>query len=474
MTDPGLPPKPRSLNLLESLVKEEEAKAAEENRGAPNIDSPYDTKASARRVNEFYDTDKQQLTRENSLSASYSEFKMKDTEFGSKVKRGDPNVGFKGKKAKTQNSRSGSLERSKKNSRPYSADYNRHARTSNSSYGRPSTAKGRQRTSSPKARGRRSSYSSDSYSSDDDDKHKKYHSDSDDTIGSENESDFHDFFDSEKGSTKESKNKYEKQKQRRNHKDKKSTKRKDSGSEERRDKKRRDSSSGSDRRGRRSGSSDSMSSLSDQGESSANKMKLNGHAKRITRKKVKTVFINGNGHQRTQSDSDGERKVVVEDYSSISSSDDEKSEQRVEKPSSGKPPKPGKRLLSRKKHQSARVYQIDPDMYLEGKLHQKYTELEELLNCSFVDQRSHVTRHHLYQMELLRDQYQSASHGHMSSATIIPRSLPADIRNKSNRPMSATGPRRPISATRRPTSAKRATGAHRGSDNESGTKYLKD
>lgn len=460
MTDPGLPPKHRSLNLLESLVKEEEEKAAQRSRGSLEVDIPYDRSPSARSLSEFYDTEKQQINKENSLTSSFTEYKMKDSDIGSKVKRGDPNAGFQGKKVKKQRPGSASPDKtsqSPKHSRPYSADYNKYSRKdmNNKSVGRPSTAKNRSnRTSSPKGVRRRSrGYSSDSYSSDD-------------TISKKNDSDFHDFFDS--GSDRErDKGKTPVQRKSR---DKKGRKKNDSrsDSEDRKGHKSDSSSESGDRmKQRRTSSSDSLSSSSSDEE--RDKRYTNGHgsARRNITREVKTVYVSRNGHQRT-SESDGEnnqRKVVVEDYSSISASEEEDSK-KIEHPStSSKPPKglkPTKRLLSRKKHQNCtRIYQINPDTYLEGKLHQKYSELEELLACSFVDQRSHVTRHHLYQMELLRDQYKAASHGLMSSATIIPRSLPEDVRKKTHRPYSA-GPRRPNSGKRSGHSRRR------NSDQESG------
>lgn len=501
MTDPGLPPKHRTLNLLESLVKEEEAKAAERSRGSPNASSDFNASASDRP--EFYDADKQQISRENSLTASFTEFKMKETNIGSKVKRGDPHAGFKGRKLKKQQAKSGYADCSpSQKSRPYSADYKKYQRNET---GRPSTAKARRanyRTSSPKGLRPRSpeSYSSDSCSSGEEKENKKKNkTGSKGMLEKEDGSDIYDFFDSDKGSDEE-----KKKKQRKGQKAKKISKRRDSSSEsedgkrrnrndsssdseyrnrqQRHDsssesdykqrKHRRDSSSDSEyrrrkpRQRRRDGSSDqnqhrmshkrrnSYESSSDHSDEYKNGQSLtNGHAfgEQSNASKKKTVSDGKSGDQRAKydiTDDSNERKIEVEDCStwSFSPSDDEQEEKNIAAPSAAKPPLANsKRLLSRKKRKNCRILQINPDKYLEGKLHQKYTELEELLNCSFVDQRSHVTRHHLYQMELLRDQYQAASHGHISSAPIIPRSLPGDIRNKSVRPVSA-GPRRPTSA----------------------------
>ena len=424
MSDPGLPPKPRCLNLLESLVREEEEKAAERNRNSNSIDIPYDN--SARNSTEFYDTDRQQITRENT-STSFTEYKMKESDKSSKVPRGDPNAGFKGKKVKKQRPQSGSSDRNSlgsRKSRPFSADYNKFSRkNTNNKSARPSTAKNTSnRTSSPKGQ-RRRRYSSDSDSSDSDDTIKK------------SGSDFDSFFDSDKGSDKERNNKG-KQEKKKKPKEKKVKQRSDNSSDS-------ESSHGyrnvrESRARRRSVSSSRSSSSYSSDVDGKNKNYTNGNGSGEKR----ATHVNKR-RQRSESDSGGEnnqRRVPVEDYSSLSSSEDESKKAAV------KPPKPAKRLLSRKKKQNT-IYQVNPDLFLEGKLHQKYSELEELLACSFVDQKSHVTRHHLYQMELLHDQYQAASHGHMSSATIIPRSLPEDIRRKANRPYSA-GPRRPNSAKR--------------------------
>lgn len=107
MNDPGLPPKPRSLNLLESLVKEEEAKA--QSRGTPDVVIPTESRESI--TPEFYDVDKQQLTKDFSASKTYTEFKMKDIDKISKGQKSNPMAGFKGKKLKKQRSRSNSSDR---------------------------------------------------------------------------------------------------------------------------------------------------------------------------------------------------------------------------------------------------------------------------------------------------------------------------------------------------------------------------
>ncbi|XP_052798745.1 titin homolog [Mya arenaria] len=416
MSDPGLPPRPRSLNLLESVIQEEEKRA----QAQPNvvIPDPRDENTDGSGSPEFYDTDKQQIVRENSLSASFTEFKMKDSEKTPQIKKGNPIAGFKGKKMKKPRSRSNSNERlttkTKKLQRPYSADYNKFNRTESNANkvmnGRPGTSRGRaksakQRASSAKGQRPRSprNYSSDTYSSSEEYTRKKKNyrsrsrsrSSSSESREKNDKPESDDFFDSDKGSDRENKN--------------------------RNDSRRRDSSTSS---------SDSYTS-NDEGKKDNESSNVND--KQAHRK----------GRSESES-SDNLRRVPVEDgsTSSLSSSSEDEMES---KRSDTKPPRPSKTkatkklkpLLSRKKRQNYKVFQIDPDLYLEGKLHQKYSELEELMQCSFVDQKSHVTRHHIYQMELLNDQYTAASHGHHSSATIIPRSLPADVRNRSHRPSSA-------------------------------------
>lgn len=455
MNDPGLPPRPRSLNLLESLVKEEEAKA--QTRGSADVVIPTESRDSV--TPEFYDVDKQQLTKETSASKSYTEFKMKGIDNISKGQKGNPLAGFKGKKLKKQRSRSNSGDRfkSKNVTRPFSADYSQNKRSkisvTDKRNSRPKTTKGRRtinRTSSPKGQRPRSphSYSSDTYSSDDEYiKKEKFRSDSNSSQDRKKKDDYDDFYDSGKGSDKRrhrrsssssSSSSSQDQPEGRNNNDKDG---------DRKNNRARDS---------RSSSSSSESSTDDNNKRDQNKQ-VNGNIiygdlrHRIGKKVKKTVYSDKHGKQRTRSDSessDHQRMVVVDDYSStISSSEDESKNRENVKVNNSKPPllKPEKKkkpLLSRKKREGYKIFQIDPDLYLEGKLHQKYTELEELVSCSFVDQKSHVTRHHLYQMELLRDQYQNASHGLRAAGTIIPRSLPGEIRNRSTRPSSAKVPSR--------------------------------
>ncbi|KAL4225401.1 hypothetical protein ACF0H5_016091 [Mactra antiquata] len=452
MADPGLPPKGRShsLHLLESLVQEEEAKL--QNRGEPNVVIPTETRESTESGSpDFYDSDKQQIKSGGSPTASYSEFKMKEVEINSKVSKANPNAGFRGKKIKKQRSRSNSGERSltksKKVMRPFSADYNQNKRSklnSNMRNGRPKTSKGlsrNSRTSSPKGQRPRSprSYSSDSYSSDEEYiKKKNYRSDSENSL---DRKDKDSFFDSDSDKRKNIRNPSPRRSNTSDSCSSDNTKNKYERNGRSRSRSTNSESSSSDRENSKRKSRDSrrrsLSSDSSDEDSNSRDVRLNGHDSGKN-SGGKSGYSRKGGNQKPKS-SDGGKIVVVEDYSTLSESDDGRKRpvrQEVSKPPTH--PKKSKPLLSRKKQEGYKIFQIDPDLYLEGKLQQKYSELEELMTCSFVDQKSHMTRHHLYQMELLRDQYQNASHGLPSAATIIPRSLPGEIRNRSSkRPVSA-------------------------------------
>lgn len=429
MTDPGLPPKPRTLNLLESLVQEEEEK--DKGKGLPNVKIPTSGVESSPN-SDSQDNFEPQLDRENSAS-TYKEFKMKEIEDTKGVKS-NSNAGFKGKKLSKR--RSGSSERSKnkdKPIRPFSADYKQEQRNKILSQNhRPKTSKGprtRKRTSSPRdntGRGRSKSprsTSSNSYSDDfEDNEHKK-----DNNYRKEK----YDFFDTDSDDA-----------------------RKDSKSDSTHGTKNTEKESGSKNNNyneRHTSDSDS----SDRDNKHGTGKKVNGHMSRKSRREEhieKTVFKKKDGQQVTRSDSessDAQRMVIVEDYSSFSSSSDDESKANVKKETSEviKEKPKNKKLLRRKKVLKTNTLLIDPDKYLEAKVHQKYVELEELMSCSFIDQRRNVTRQQLYQMELLRDQYHTVSHGLPSSHVIIPRSLPGDVRTKGSRPQSG---RRPLSASRLP------------------------
>ena len=415
MSDPGLPPRPPSLNLLASLVKEEESKE----------DIPLPQQGSLSKSEEFYDADKQQITREASAS-SFKEFKMKSED----MPKTNPNSGFRGKKIMKQ--RSSSTDDIGKGRRPFSADYNQQINgrlNGIKQKKRPKTSKGTrgQKGRGSPAQGQRPrsphAYSSDtSYSSDPEYLTKANRSEnklnSDDF--SEKKAEGDSFFDSDKESKKDkpvynrnTEEEYSKEK-RREYKHSTST-------------------------------SDTYTSDEEEGKNDSKERSENikGHysqnySQNRKHRNSKTVYVNQNGEHRDSGNSN-ERMVVVEDCSSsFSSSSDEEDLPKVTK---GPPPKSKSTpLLKRKKQKGLKVLQVSPDQYLETKLHQKYSELEELMNCSFVDQKSHVTRYHLYQMELLNNQYKSVSHGLQSAGVIIPRSLPGDVRQHTARPGSAKRP----------------------------------
>ena len=415
MTDPGLPPKPvRSLNLLESLVLEEEEK--DKNKGVTNVTIP--TSGIESSTNSDSQDYNEQLDRENSAS-SFKEFKMKDIDT-SKGVRSNLNAGFKGKKISKRRSRSHSSERGKKKGkliRPFSADYKQEQRNKIMSKGnRPKTSKGTKRSPGYIARkGRSSSRSSsaDSYSDHfEEDKERKYN---------QRQALKDDFFDSDEDAHKGSKTNYI------------YGAKKDSVSETKDDSEKENK-----------GIDLSEKQYRSESESSADENKpgpsgtTNGHVSRSTRRKD---HAHKNVHKRkvTRQDTEGDNyEVVVEDYSSSfsSSSDDEShSKEKLVQITNGTKHR-SKKLLRKKKVLKPNTLIVDPDKYLEAKVHQKYLELEDLMTCSFVDQRKNITRQQLYQMELLRDQYHTVSHGLPSSHVIIPRSLPGDVRSTGNRPQS--------------------------------------
>ncbi|KAJ8299552.1 hypothetical protein KUTeg_023612 [Tegillarca granosa] len=102
-----------------------------------------------------------------------------------------------------------------------------------------------------------------------------------------------------------------------------------------------------------------------------------------------------------------------------------------------------RKLLNRSPIRKFRSMEINPDVFIEEKLKQKYEELNQLMSQNRVsDPKIHVTRQHYHQMQVLRDQYVNVSHGLPPSGVLIPRSLPGKTR-----PHSAT---LPLRKTRRP------------------------
>ena len=477
MTDPGLPPKPRrSLNLLESLVQEEEAR--DKNKGLPDVKIPTSGIESSP-TSDSQDNEPE-LDLENSAS-TYKEFEMKDIVKTQGVKS-NPNSGFKGKKFTKRRSRSRSSERGKKKGklvRPFSADVKQEKRNKFlSQSNRPKTSKGPRTRKGSRDGDKRgnarslSSSSADSYSDDFQEDNTKEVKDDKHLKDDHNVKARDNFFDSDSGddASKDKKYDYVYGPKHEENKDVKET--------------------NNDKYSSDSESSDSESS---DGERKAGSSKqVNGHVSRETERKpgkARVVYNsdhhdkeNKPGNSKQEQDSkqehlhvsqktdhkqvktklvrkkkDGEQVtgtgvVVVEDDSSaLSSSDDEsKTKENITKVDYELKPRPRK-LLRRKKVPKTNTLAIDPDKYLQAKVHQKYIELDELMSCSFIDPRRDVTRQQLYQMELLRDQYQNVSHGLPSSHVIIPRSLPGDVRSKGSRPQSATMPR----SGARPSSGKR-------------------
>lgn len=434
MTDPGLPPRPRrSLNLLESLVQEEEAK--DKNKDLTNVKIPTSG------IESSHSSDSQdnepELDKENSAN-TYKEFKMKDIVKTQGVKS-RPNSGFKGKKFSKRRSRSSSSERGKKKGklvRPFSADVKQEKRNKIlSESNRPKSSKGprgRKGSRGGDKRGRArslSSSSANSYSDDfEEEKDRKVPRDDffdSDSAGEASKDKTYDYVYGKNKDVKETKNK----------------------------------KYSSDSESSNSKSSDSESS--DGRKKAGTSKQVNGHVSRGTERMHGNarVVYNSDFHDKenkpgtsTQDDTHvvntnhGNKKgtgsngiVVVEDDSSALSSSDDESKNRenttkVVHESKSRP----RKLLRRKKVLKTNTLVIDPDKYLQAKVHQKYVELEELMSCSFIDPRKDVTRQQLYQMELLRDQYHNVSHGLASSHVIIPRSLPGDVRTKGARPQSAT------------------------------------
>ena len=431
MTDPGLPPRPRrSLNLLESLVQEEEAK--DKNKELTNVKIPTSTIESSP-TSDSQDNEPE-LDKENSAN-TYKEFKMKDIVKTQGVKS-RPNSGFKGKKFSKRRSRSSSSERGKKKGklvRPFSAHVKQEKRNKIlSESNRPKTSKGprgRKGSRNGDKRGRARSLSSSSANS--------YSDDFENLNGDHNvKAPKDDFFDSDSGgeAKKGRTNDYVYGKQKKNDK--------------------------------YSSDSESSDSKSSDSESSGGRRKagtskqVNGHVSRETERKHGNARVVYNSDLHDKENKPGTSKqddphvvktnvgnkikigkkgadgiVVVEDDSSALSSSDEESKTTTKV--NYEPKSRPRKLLRRKKVPKTSLI-IDPDKYLQAKVHQKYVELEELMSCSFIDPRKDVTRQQLYQMELLRDQYHTVSHGLPSSHVIIPRSLPGDVRTKGTRPQSAT------------------------------------
>lgn len=93
-----------------------------------------------------------------------------------------------------------------------------------------------------------------------------------------------------------------------------------------------------------------------------------------------------------------------------------------------------KRLLKRGEIKKSRSFDINPDIFIEERLKQKYKELRNLLSNQFAGSQVQMTQHQFQQMQDLRVQYVNASHGLPPSGVLVPRSLPASMRVKRGAP----------------------------------------
>lgn len=97
-----------------------------------------------------------------------------------------------------------------------------------------------------------------------------------------------------------------------------------------------------------------------------------------------------------------------------------------------------KKLLKRGEVRKYRSFDINPDVFIEERLKQKYKELNNLLASQFTGSQLQMTHQQFQQMQNLRTQYISASHGLPPSGVLIPRSLPHDMRVKRGAPQGLT------------------------------------
>lgn len=111
------------------------------------------------------------------------------------------------------------------------------------------------------------------------------------------------------------------------------------------------------------------------------------------------------------------------------------------KPPSGQ--KKGK-LLKRKQIRKFKSMEINPDVFIEERLQQKYRELEEIMKGKTVKTNT-ITRQYIGQMETLREQYHMVSHGLAPPGVILPRSMSQELRIKGHLDQSSHGKRRPLS-----------------------------
>lgn len=90
-----------------------------------------------------------------------------------------------------------------------------------------------------------------------------------------------------------------------------------------------------------------------------------------------------------------------------------------------------KKLLKRSQVRKSRSFDINPDIFIEERIKRKYKELHKLLATQFSGSSVQLTSQQFQQMQTLRSQYVSASHGLPPSGVLVPRSLPASMRPRS-------------------------------------------
>ncbi|KAK3594075.1 hypothetical protein CHS0354_040843 [Potamilus streckersoni] len=423
MADPGKPPKPRSLNLLEKLIQEEDAEAGERHIGSK--------KSEQDKLDRFFKSisdpqagDKEDLKKHNTesldLDLDKKPRKMKDKHQGQKERSGSSKKknGSKGKsKANSTNdnglrnhadspqNRKSKSERTRK-SRSRSQSSSRSGSLSRSaSRSRSSSSSGRYHQH--KSRRRSGSDSSDLWV--DDQKHDSGSRDNHDRETSVSrkknaDSDSDSFFGDRK---------------------------RQSGSE----------SSRSDHGGKRSGD-DSSRSRSSSSYSSDNsgyrrrrKSSVSDSDQDRSRKKYRSRSSSSEREKRHKFSK--ELSIKLKEYKKRKGSSQDRSSKR-NKDSKDDQTHQTKRLLTRSKMHKLNSFELNPDIFLVERLQQKYAELDELTSSPFIDQKTLMTRHQFHQMKLLRDQYVYVSHGLAPKGVLVPRSLPEEVRKQSYpRPMSA-------------------------------------
>ncbi|KAL3841625.1 hypothetical protein ACJMK2_019739 [Sinanodonta woodiana] len=423
MADPGLPPKPRSLNLLEKLIQEEDAKVVGGDVGSK--------KSEQDKLDRFFNSisnphagDKQDLKKHSTegldSDSDKKSKKMKDKHQGQKQKSGSSKKknGSKGKsKANSTNddrprNHTDLLQNRKSKSERIQKSRSRSQSSSRS--GSMSRSESRSRSSSSsstyhqhKSRRRSGSDSSDLWvdaQKRDSESRDKHDRESSVSRKKKNESDSDSFFgDQERQSNSES--------SRSNDGGKKS------GDDSSRSHSSSSYSSGNsgDRRRRKSTDSDS-----DQDRSRRKHRSRSSSSEREKRHKFSK-----------------ELNIKLKEYKKQKGSSKDRSSKQTKDAKDGQIHQ-SKRLLTRSKMRKLNSFELNPDIFLVERLQQKYAELDELTSSPFIDQKTLMTRHQFHQMQLLRDQYVYVSHGQAPKGVLVPRSLPEEVRKQSYpRPKSA-------------------------------------